>query len=77
MHRDRKIFIINQDNGAGISESVKSKVFDTFFTTKEVIMGTGQGLAIANDVIVKNHSGAITVESEEDAGTSFTVTLPC
>jgi signal transduction histidine kinase len=64
------------DNGAGIPDSVKSRIFDPFFTTKEVGKGTGQGLAIAQSVIVTRHKGRISVESEVGKGTTFEIRLP-
>jgi signal transduction histidine kinase len=65
-----------QDSGCGIPEQFRHRIFDPFFTTKEVGKGTGQGLAIAHDVIVKKHHGAIEVESEPGAGSTFTIRLP-
>ena len=65
-----------QDTGCGIPEGVLDRIFDPFFTTKEVGKGTGQGLAIAHDVIVKKHNGTLTVESAVGLGTTFTVRLP-
>ena len=64
------------DNGQGIDPDIKSRIFDPFFTTKEVGKGTGQGLAIAYDVVVKKHAGQITVESELGFGTTFVLRLP-
>jgi signal transduction histidine kinase len=64
------------DTGCGIPESIHDRIFDPFFTTKPVGKGTGQGLAIAHDVIVKKHGGSIAVESAPGAGTTFVVRLP-
>ena len=64
------------DTGTGIPEAVRSKVFDPFFTTKEVGKGTGQGLAIAHNVVVEKHGGTITLESEMGKGTTFIIRLP-
>jgi two-component system NtrC family sensor kinase len=64
-----------RDTGHGISEENMGRIFDPFFTTKEVGHGTGLGLAISFG-IVKEHGGTITVESEQSAGTTFTIELP-
>ena len=64
------------DNGNGIPEHVISKIFDPFFTTKEVGKGTGQGLAIAYDIIVQKHGGKIFVDSKVGKGTTFNISLP-
>jgi signal transduction histidine kinase len=65
-----------RDSGGGIPESIRDRIFDPFFTTKEVGKGTGQGLAIAHDVIVNKHQGTIRVDSQIPDGTTFTVCLP-
>jgi two-component system NtrC family sensor kinase len=65
-----------RDNGAGIPESVKQKIFQPFFTTKPTGQGTGLGLSLSYDVITKGHGGKINVESEENSFTEFTLTLP-
>ena len=70
------VVICLQDDGVGMSKGVRERIFDPFFTTKELNKGTGQGLAIAHDVIVNKHKGTITVDSEEGLGTTFTITLP-
>ncbi len=68
--------IVVTDDGTGMSDDIKERIFDPFFNTKEVGMGTGQGLAICRDVVVSKHGGRITVDSEEGRGATFTVTLP-
>jgi signal transduction histidine kinase len=55
---------------------VQQRIFEPFFTTKEVGKGTGQGLAIAHNVIVDKHGGAIKVASAPGQGTTFTIRLP-
>ena len=64
------------DTGTGIPEEHRAKIFDPFFTTKEVGKGTGQGLAIAYDVIAEKHGGTITFDTEDGRGTTFVVRLP-
>jgi signal transduction histidine kinase len=65
-----------RDTGTGIPEAIQSRVFDPFFTTKEVGKGTGQGLSIAYDVVVKKHGGTLSFETQVGAGTTFLVRLP-
>lgn len=65
-----------RDNGPGMPEEVKSRIFENLFTTKEVGKGTGLGLAIAQQIIVEKHDGDITVLSEPTVGTEFILTLP-
>jgi two-component system NtrC family sensor kinase len=75
---DRKkgsIEIRVQDTGHGISAENMPKIFDPFFTTKETGHGVGLGLAISYG-IVQEHDGSITVESELEKGTTFTISLP-
>ena len=64
------------DNGGGIPEAVRDKLFDPFFTTKAVGVGTGQGLAIARDIVVNKHGGTLSFESQLGQGTTFFVRLP-
>ncbi|HET9655631.1 MAG TPA: ATP-binding protein [Kineosporiaceae bacterium] len=63
------------DTGPGIPEELRLRIFDAFFTTKEVGRGTGQGLALARSVI-ERHRGSIAVDSTIGEGTTFTITLP-
>lgn len=75
--QDEKDVIIKvSDNGSGISPTIINKIFDPFFTTKEVGKGTGQGLAIAHDIIVNKHKGYINVTSELGKGTTFIIKIP-
>ncbi len=63
------------DTGQGIREDKLGRIFEPFFTTKDVGKGTGLGLSIAYDII-QNHKGEITVASEVEKGTTFTIKLP-
>jgi signal transduction histidine kinase len=65
------------DTGAGIPHAVQDRIFTPFFTTKEVGKGTGQGLALAWNVIKERHRGELTFETEVGRGTTFSVRLPC
>jgi len=64
------------DTGSGIPQDKIKRIFEPFYTSKEVGKGTGLGLSIVYDIVVKNHQGDIQVESEEGKGTSFTVKIP-
>ncbi|MBF8983153.1 response regulator [Lutibacter sp. B2] len=64
------------DDGPGIDKAVIDKIFNPFFTTKEVGSGTGLGLSISYDLIVNKHSGALLVNSEMNKRTTFTIKLP-
>ena len=64
------------DNGTGMTDEVKAKIFQPFFTTKPTGQGTGLGLSLAYDIITKGHGGTIEVESLEGEGTTFIVKLP-
>jgi PAS domain S-box-containing protein len=68
--------IIISDTGSGIPDSIQDRVFDPFFTTKGMGKGTGQGLYLAHNIIVKKHAGNITLESKPGQGTTFTIELP-
>ncbi|MEG4634441.1 PAS domain S-box protein [Microcoleus sp. AR_TQ3_B6] len=64
------------DNGPGITEEVKERIFDTFFTTKPIGKGTGMGLSISYQIIVERHKGELSCNSELGNGTEFTIRLP-
>ncbi|MDD4205405.1 MAG: ATP-binding protein [Candidatus Delongbacteria bacterium] len=70
-HNEGKILISISDNGTGIPDKIKDKIYDPFFTTKEVGKGTGQGLAIAHKAVVDRHGGKIWFETEQNKGTTF------
>ncbi|MEG3997688.1 ATP-binding protein [Microcoleus sp. SVA1B1] len=73
---DNQVKISIADNGKGMTESVKQKIFDHLFTTKAVGKGTGLGLAIARQIIVEKHGGSLNVNSILGEGTEFIITLP-
>ncbi|QIP13673.1 sensor histidine kinase [Spirosoma aureum] len=64
------------DNGVGMPESVKAKIFQPFFTTKPTGEGTGLGLSLSYDIVTKGHGGSLTVESLEGESTAFVIQLP-
>ncbi|HEY5689867.1 MAG TPA: two-component regulator propeller domain-containing protein [Cyclobacteriaceae bacterium] len=74
-HIDGKIQISVRDNGNGIPESIKEKIFQPFFTTKPAGQGTGLGLSLSYD-IVKAHGGEITINTSENEGTEFIIQIP-
>jgi len=65
-----------KDNGIGMTEDVKHKMFENLFTTKGVGKGTGLGLAIARQIIVENHAGTIEVVSSWGQGTDLIFKIP-
>lgn len=73
-HKDRIIITI-WDNGLGISEEDKKKIFTPFFTTKPAGLGTGLGLSVCHDIIVSGHHGEITVKSELGKFAEFSIAL--
>jgi signal transduction histidine kinase len=72
---DHKIEIRVKDNGTGIPEKVKEKIFQPFFTTKPTGQGTGLGLSLSYDII-KTHGGELKVDTKEGEGTVFVIELP-
>ena len=70
-----KIEIRIKDNGTGIPETLKAKIFQPFFTTKPTGQGTGLGLSLAYDIVTKGHGGTMSVDSKEGEGTEFVITI--
>ncbi len=70
-----QIIIKVKDNGSGMSEATKIKVFQPFFTTKPTGQGTGLGLSLAYDIVTKGHGGTLEVESTEGVGSEFIISL--
>ena len=64
------------DNGEGMTEEVKQRLFENFFTTKPIGQGTGLGMAITRDIVENKHGGKLSFESTEGQGTTFTLTIP-
>ena len=70
------ILIEIEDNGPGMTEEVRSKIFEPFYTLKDVGKGTGLGLSISYFIVKELHHGEFSVVSKPDVGTKFTITLP-
>ncbi|MEM7796347.1 MAG: ATP-binding protein [Cyanobacteria bacterium P01_C01_bin.118] len=68
--------IVITDNGLGITETVREKIFNPFFTTKSIGQGTGMGLSISYQIIVENHGGTLDCWSTPGVGTEFTIKIP-
>ena len=64
------------DNGTGIPEAVKARIFDPFYTTKPVGKGTGMGMSISYQIVTERHNGQLTCTSTAGAGTQFTIQVP-
>jgi two-component system NtrC family sensor kinase len=71
----KQITIKIKDNGSGIQDSIKDKILQPFFTTKDTGKGTELGLSLAYD-IVRAHGGKLSVESEEGKGSEFIIDIP-
>ena len=65
-----------RDNGIGIPEEIKDKLFQPFFTTKPTGEGTGLGLSISYDIVTQQHGGSITADSKVGEYSEFTIRLP-
>ncbi len=73
---ESNVIIQIQDDGCGIPEAIKTRIFDPFFTSKPVGSGTGLGLSITYKIITDLHKGSITVESTEGKGSRFVISIP-
>jgi len=71
-----QVVITVKDNGSGIPEAIKEKIMQPFFTTKPTGEGTGLGLSLTYDMVVKGHGGSIHVSSAEGEGSEFIIRLP-
>ncbi|MDN3582568.1 two-component regulator propeller domain-containing protein [Mucilaginibacter flavus] len=76
LKKDNAVEIIVKDNGTGIPTQIKDKIMQPFFTTKPTGEGTGLGLSLSYDIIVKGHGGKIEVITQEGEGTEFIISLP-
>jgi signal transduction histidine kinase len=75
-HSKNSVTIKIRDNGTGIPDAIRKKIFDPFFTTKPAGEGTGLGLSLSYDVIVKGHGGSLGVNTESGLFTEFVIVLP-
>lgn len=74
--RPGQVIIRIRDNGTGMPDSVKQKIFQPFFTTKPTGQGTGLGLSLSYDIITKGHGGSLEVVTQEGTCTEFIIRLP-
>ncbi len=71
-----QVIIRVKDNGMGIPDAIKDKIMQPFFTTKPTGEGTGLGLSLTYDMVVKGHGGTIEVNSKEGEGSEFVIKIP-
>ena len=74
--KDDLLIVTLKDNGEGMSDEVKQRLYENFFTTKPVGQGTGLGMGITRDIIENKHGGTLSFESVQGEGTTFTFTIP-
>ena len=74
---DTSLTITFSDNGEGISDEVKGKLFKEIITTKPIGEGTGLGMQITHDIITKEHNGEMLIDSTVGQGTTITFHIPC
>ena len=71
-----QLVISIRDNGEGMTDEVKERLYENFFTTKPIGMGTGLGLGITRDIVENKHDGKLSFESTAGEGTCFTISIP-
>ena len=77
VHTNEGMVVIKlADNGEGMTDEVKQRLYENFFTTKPIGQGTGLGMSLTRDIVEKKHEGKLSFETEEGQGTSFTITIP-
>ncbi|KFC60684.1 histidine kinase [Flavobacterium gilvum] len=76
LSKDKAIEIAVKDNGIGIPTAIKDKIMQPFFTTKPSGEGTGLGLSLSYDIVVKGHGGDIKIETKEGEGSTFFISIP-
>lgn len=76
MTTQQTVMVEISDNGTGISEAVRNRIFNPFFTTKEVGKGTGLGMSISHSIVVEKHKGQIDCISSLGKGTTFLIEIP-
>ena len=74
--QDNQVVITLADNGQGMTDEVKQRLYDNFFTTKPIGQGTGLGMPITRDIVENKHGGRLSFESQAGEGTSFTIQIP-
>jgi two-component system NtrC family sensor kinase len=73
---DGQVLISVKDNGIGVPEDIRGTIMQPFFTTKPTGEGTGLGLSLSYDIVVKGHGGKINIESKKGEGSEFIIDLP-
>jgi signal transduction histidine kinase len=74
--KDNNLYIIIGDNGEGMSDEVKNRLFENFFTTKPLGQGTGLGMSITREIVEVKHGGQLSFETHQGEGTRFTILIP-
>jgi signal transduction histidine kinase len=72
----KSVLIRVADDGPGIPDNIKDKIFQPFFTTKPTGQGTGLGLSLSYDIVKKGHAGEVALQTKEGSGTTFIISLP-